>query len=167
MHYTGCKQWIKMAFTGEQQAFCVLEFSKLESVMLVQRKVQNILAPFNKSIHLWYKKFKSLYNCAMRNELVGRLSLERSKMMSRKRLRGARQNRHIVPAENWWFWNQKCGESCAKNCIWSHTECNGCKYSLQRIVFCVQTFVPITKPMILCCRNSFLVTNSPFIFPVT
>lgn len=50
-----------MAFTGEEKAFCVLEFAKSESVVSVQRAFRNKYrkqGPSDKTIHVWYRKFK-------------------------------------------------------------------------------------------------------------
>lgn len=52
---------MKMTFTGEQKAFCMLEFMKLQSVVLVQQKFHvkyQTEALTDKGINVWYNKFK-------------------------------------------------------------------------------------------------------------
>lgn len=53
---------MKMAFTDEQKAFCVLEFAKLQSVVLVQQKFRMKYRTHDrdtvKTIHMWCNKFK-------------------------------------------------------------------------------------------------------------
>ena len=50
-----------MAFTGAEKAFCVLQFAKCESIVMVQRRFWTQYhkdPPIEKPIHTWYNNFE-------------------------------------------------------------------------------------------------------------
>jgi hypothetical protein len=50
-----------MARTGDKKVFCVLEFAKTESILMMQQRSQTKFhtePPIEKTIHEWYKKFQ-------------------------------------------------------------------------------------------------------------
>jgi hypothetical protein len=55
------QSWWNMAWTGNKKAFCVLEFTKTESIVTVQwwfRTTYHTEPPTNKTIREWYMKFQ-------------------------------------------------------------------------------------------------------------
>jgi hypothetical protein len=49
-----------MAFSGEQKAFCVLQFAKTQSIVTVQRGFRTKYRteqPMDKTVRDWYRKF--------------------------------------------------------------------------------------------------------------
>jgi hypothetical protein len=55
-------QWCaNMAFSGEQKAFCVLQFAKTQSIVTVQRGFRTKYRtepPTDKTVRDWYRKFE-------------------------------------------------------------------------------------------------------------
>jgi hypothetical protein len=50
-----------MVWTGNKKAFCVMEFAKTESIVMVQERFWTMYhtePPTDKTIHEWYMKFK-------------------------------------------------------------------------------------------------------------
>ena len=50
-----------MAFSGEQKAFCVLQFAKTQSIVTVQRGFRakyRTESPTDKTVRDWYRKFE-------------------------------------------------------------------------------------------------------------
>ena len=50
-----------MAFTGAEKAFCVLQFAKCETIVMVQRRFRtqyHIDPPADKPIRTWYNNFE-------------------------------------------------------------------------------------------------------------
>jgi hypothetical protein len=57
-----------MAFSGEQKSFCVLQLTKTESIITVQRGFRtknHTEPPMDKTIKEWYRKFKEM--CRKKN----------------------------------------------------------------------------------------------------
>ena len=119
-----------MAFTGKQRAFCVLEFSKFELVMLIQRAFYNKYQKqraTDKTIHLWYRKFKET-GCLCDGKQSGwpRPSADTINRVREKFLRSPKKlttSRSIELGIS-----QPTVRRILQNVfVWSHTDCNCCK----------------------------------------
>jgi hypothetical protein len=59
--FSARKHWCaNMAVSGEQKAFCVLQFAKIQSIVTVQRGFRNQYRtepPMDKTVRHWYRKF--------------------------------------------------------------------------------------------------------------
>ena len=66
-----------MAFTGAEKAFCVLQFAKCESIVIVQRRFRTQYhkdPPTDKQIRTWYNNFEHTGSLSA-GKLIGRPSI--------------------------------------------------------------------------------------------
>lgn len=93
--------------TGQHKAFCVLRFSKCESIIAVKRDFRRrygIDAPTTQSIRRWYKQFEET-GCLCKGKSTGRPSVsddnvERIRETERV-LNAVRASQPIVQVENY------------------------------------------------------------------